>query len=487
MAGLCEGGNEPPGSLKASKYVMHLHKGDVHNSGIYYKREVHRCGVTVSTSDRETSGPGSNPGWARASYLVEVSSEFSLNQFRANAVKGNITNEVVVQQKLLAETDKEARYCAPSANGGEVIFFKIEWNCGLINSAFFCMDFSGLLFLCLEPDCRVDNVGGCRAWWNGKHVNSPTGSFLRDAMDFFVHSETFLPQGFGNHGPDSIMSRVPQCLAERTGTQNVAKSFNFTDVTMTVVSSRDLPGIARSGQTLAVILRASLHSLLGRGSFLLNLALLLGGACFSEGSVRPASVANIREVLVWGSERDVQKEIKDGVLLPPLPNAGDFWSRSTNLIIEPDVNPKPGLSQVLLTPVVAVEVKAVRKDGDIPPMPYVDSSQFRRSNAKPEGSPAGSVPATKKFTGKLVEGVKIVPEKVKPEKLKVASKKQEVAVQSSTEDKPAAQHDENPPVWSHALLSDELSDPFGRLPSNEEYDRSSRFTHSILYGFDTGF
>lgn len=230
-----------------------------------------------------------------------------------------------------------------------------------------------------------------------------------------------------------------------------------------------------------------MEPLQGRGSFLLNLVLLLGGACFSEGSVRPASVANIREVLVWGSERDVQKEIKDGVLLPPLPNAGDFWSRSTNLIIEPDVNPKPGLSQVLLTPVVAVEVKAVRKDGDIPPMPYVDSSQFRRSNAKPEGSPAGSVPATKKFTGKLVEGVKIVPEKVKPEKLKIASKKQEVAVQSSTEDKPAAQHDANPPVWSHALLSDELSDPFGRLPSNEEYDRSSRFTHSILYGFDTGF
>ncbi|KAJ4446949.1 hypothetical protein ANN_13651 [Periplaneta americana] len=65
------------------------------------------------------------------------------------------------------------------------------------------VEVSGLLFLCLEPDCRVDNAGGCRAWWNGKHVNSPTGSLLRDAMDFFVHSETFLPQGFGNHGPDS--------------------------------------------------------------------------------------------------------------------------------------------------------------------------------------------------------------------------------------------------------------------------------------------
>ncbi|KAJ4433131.1 hypothetical protein ANN_15388 [Periplaneta americana] len=102
--------------------------------------------------------------------------------------------------------------------------------------------------------CRVDNVGGCRVWWNGKHVNSPTGSLLRDAMDFFVHSETFLPQGFGNRGPDSMMSRVPQCLAERTGT----KTWPRVSISLTQrrqwFPSWDVPSIARSGQTLAVIL-----------------------------------------------------------------------------------------------------------------------------------------------------------------------------------------------------------------------------------------
>ncbi|XP_069673391.1 zinc finger protein 841-like [Periplaneta americana] len=109
-----------------------------------------------------------------------------------------------LKNHLRLQTDKEARYCAPSTNhwpiyfnGDEVIFLHIEWNCGLINSAFLCLDFSGLLFLCLEPDCRVDNAGRCRAWWNGNHVNSPTASLLRDAMDFFVYNitlERFLPR-----------------------------------------------------------------------------------------------------------------------------------------------------------------------------------------------------------------------------------------------------------------------------------------------------
>ncbi|KAJ4433882.1 hypothetical protein ANN_16195 [Periplaneta americana] len=48
------------------------------------------------------------------------------------------------------------------------------------------------------------------------------------------HRETFLSQDFGNHGPDSVMSRVPQRLAERKAPKNVAKSFNLTDATTTL-------------------------------------------------------------------------------------------------------------------------------------------------------------------------------------------------------------------------------------------------------------
>ncbi|KAJ4429071.1 hypothetical protein ANN_26072 [Periplaneta americana] len=46
-----------------------------------------------------------------------------------------------------------------------------------------------------------------------------SGSLFRDAMDFFVYSETFLPQVIGN----PVISEVPQCLAKRTGTQDVGR------------------------------------------------------------------------------------------------------------------------------------------------------------------------------------------------------------------------------------------------------------------------
>jgi hypothetical protein len=107
-----------------------------------------------------------------------------------------------------------------------------------------------------------------------------------------------------------------------------------------------------------------------------------------------------------------------------------------------------------------------------------------------------AVLATKKFTGKST--VLAVPKTQnnkasKTEKLTETEnrKKYELVQSTTTEDALGKSGEERPravpPVWSHALLSDELSDPFSRLPSNEEYDRSSRYTHSILYGFNAEF
>lgn len=228
--------------------------------------------------------------------------------------------------------------------------------------------------------------------------------------------------------------------------------------------------------------------------------LLLGAACTVHGSVRPASVAEIREVLVWGPERDIRKEIEDGILLPPLPPETkvreEVWGRSMNYV-QPIIKPLSAV-QLFHTPLNRLkpdfDITLENKGEDAAPMSYVDSSQFRRSSSKAESAPLEIVPVTKKFAGKST--VLAVPKTQnnkasKMEKLTENRKKYELDQSTTTEDGLGKSEDGRPravpPVWSHALLSDELSDPFTRLPSNEEYDRSSRYTHSILYGFNAEF
>jgi hypothetical protein len=226
--------------------------------------------------------------------------------------------------------------------------------------------------------------------------------------------------------------------------------------------------------------------------------LLLGVACTVHGSVRPASVAEIREVLVWGPERDIRKEIEDGILLPPLPPEAEVreevWGKSMNFI-QPIIKPLSAV-QLFHTPLNRLKPDfdiTLENREDAAPMSYVDSSQFRRSSSKVESAPLEIVSGTKKFAGKaaVLAVYKTQNNKAsKMEKLTENKKKYELD-QSTTENALGKIEDGRPravpPVWSHALLSDELSDPFSRLPSNEEYDRSSRYTHSILYGFNTEF
>lgn len=233
----------------------------------------------------------------------------------------------------------------------------------------------------------------------------------------------------------------------------------------------------------------------------MGLVLLLDAMYTIDGAVRPASFAEIREVLLWGPERDIHKEVEDGILLPPLPQEsnveGESWGESMNLI-QPVTKPHSAVGQKFRIPLTKVLVSAdftSEQDGDeASPMPYVDSSQFRRSNSEAESTPLETVPVTKKFTGKTAvsDGLKTQTKKVsKTEKLTESRKKHEFHQSTTTEDTLSKGEHEmpstNPPVWSHALISDQLSDPFGRLPSNEEYDRSSRYVHSILYGFNVGF
>ncbi|KAJ4447329.1 hypothetical protein ANN_09333 [Periplaneta americana] len=42
MAGLCEGGNEPPGSLKASKVFLKKEKVEDLQKNIHYVEDIHR-------------------------------------------------------------------------------------------------------------------------------------------------------------------------------------------------------------------------------------------------------------------------------------------------------------------------------------------------------------------------------------------------------------------------------------------------------------
>ncbi|KAJ4442674.1 hypothetical protein ANN_04263 [Periplaneta americana] len=86
MAGLCEGGNEPPGSLKAitatsEEIVEQILYMVLHNRRL---KVNHRYGVMVSTLDHETRGP------ELKSWLGQVTSlrffpGFSLNPLRADA------------------------------------------------------------------------------------------------------------------------------------------------------------------------------------------------------------------------------------------------------------------------------------------------------------------------------------------------------------------------------------------------------------------
>jgi hypothetical protein len=223
--------------------------------------------------------------------------------------------------------------------------------------------------------------------------------------------------------------------------------------------------------------------------------LLLEANCIIDGSPRPAPVAEIREVLVWGPHRDIRKEVEKGILLPPLlPGVTvreETWFGSENLV-RPVMRPRSVAGHLFfgplpkLTPPVGVGL--VHKDGDVTPMPYVESSQFRKTNPQAEFTPVEIYPAAKKFAGKpaVSDGPKAQFGKAsKTEKFTANRKAFELNQSSTTEDTSDKSVYETEGASSHSLLFDELSVPFGRLPSNEEYDRNSRFTHSILYGFNT--
>jgi hypothetical protein len=201
----------------------------------------------------------------------------------------------------------------------------------------------------------------------------------------------------------------------------------------------------------------------------------------------------VREVLVWGPERNVRKEIEDGILLPPLPSEAkvrdEGWGKSMNSV-QPIMKPLP---EVRLFRTALYRLKLENNGEETAPMPYVDSSQFRTSSSKAERMAEGAVPGTKNSARKstVLATAKTQNKASKEEKVAENRKKLELSQSTAAEDSLRKSVVEGPkavpPVWSHALLADELSDPFSKLPSHEEYDRSSRYTHSILYGFNTEF
>jgi len=132
----------------------------------------------------------------------------------------------------------------------------------------------------------------------------------------------------------------------------------------------------------------------------------------------------------------------------------------------------------------------VHKDGDAAPMSYVESSQFRKTSSQEEFTRVEIFPGATKFAGKptVSDGPKAqVNNTSKTEKFAANQKTSEMNQSTTTEDTPDKSGYETPSASSVSLLSDELTDSFGKLPSSEEYDRNSRFTHSILYGFNTDF
>jgi hypothetical protein len=226
----------------------------------------------------------------------------------------------------------------------------------------------------------------------------------------------------------------------------------------------------------------------------LGLVLLLEAICIIDGSLRPASVTEIREVLVWGPHRDIRKEVEEGILLPPvLPDVTvreETWFESENLV-RPVMKPRSSAGHMFYGPMTKLTPPTgVTSDGDAAPVPYVESSQFRKTNSQAESTHAEIFPGAKKFAGKptVSDGPRAQLSKPsKNEKFTANRKTSELNQSTTTEDTPDKSGYEIPSESSRSLLSDELSDPFGRLPSNEEYDRNSRFTHSILYGFNTDF
>lgn len=200
---------------------------------------------------------------------------------------------------------------------------------------------------------------------------------------------------------------------------------------------------------------------------------------------------------MWGPRRDIRKEVEEGILLPPLlPGVTvreERWFDSENLV-RPVMRPRSAAGHLFYGPLPKwtplTGVTSEHKEGDAEPMPYVESSQFRKPNSKAEFTPIEIFPAAKKFAGKptILDGPKAQVSKAsKSEKFAASRKTSELNQSTKTEDTPDKSGDETPSASSYSLLSDELSDHFGKLPSNEEYDRTSRFTHSILYGFNTDF
>ena len=81
-------------------------------------------------------------------------------------------------------------------------------------------------------------------------------------MNFFVNSMPVSSQGISDQWSYFMMSAVPKYLAENIGTQNCPSvSFSLLQWRQWFLSW-DLPGIAWSRHTLAIILKAALQSLL---------------------------------------------------------------------------------------------------------------------------------------------------------------------------------------------------------------------------------
>ena len=225
--------------------------------------------------------------------------------------------------------------------------------------------------------------------------------------------------------------------------------------------------------------------------------MLLQAICIIDGSLRPVSVAEMRDVLVWGPHRDIRKEVEEGILLPPLlpgvTGREETWFESENLV-RPVMRPRSAVGHLFYGPLPKLMPRrgftSVHKDGDAAPMSYVESSQFRKTSSQEEFTRVEIFPGAAKFAGKptVSDGPKAqVNNTSKTEKFAANQKTSEMNQSTTTEDTPDKSGYETPSASSVSLLSDELTDSFGKLPSSEEYDRNSRFTHSILYGFNTDF
>ena len=107
------------------------------------------------------------------------------------------------------------------------------------------------------------------------------------------------------------------------------------------------------------------------------------------------------------------------------------------------------------------------------PMPYVETSQFRKN------FPFSNSVLTKAAPGKYIK--KEIPTVKKDNKMKKLFKQlQEIKLT----EKPHSVIAETPAPRQLPPFNDEIFMTFRSLPSNEEYDRNSRYQHSFLYGYD---